>query len=563
MTQVAPPPTPAPAPSRPREARPEPRALTSSPGEGRARRLDPELLLVFVVALGCDLALAWYLAFHLHFISVDGLAATSNAFFVLFSRDPHLAAIGLVLNPLTSFLELPLVALRGLAPWLVSRAFAGSIETSCFGAGGAVLCDLLLRDAGLGRRLRLPLVGAWVLNPMVAFYSANGMSDIPLMFFLLLCSLILLRWLRSPRDSLLVALGVAVALATLVRYEAWAFAALVPPVLLVAERRRQQPWRRTEARLLLYGLPVALAVLFWIGANALVMHNPLDFLTSVYGNLSQTHAIGSRPEGWTAAVRTVAGEVLPLYPAYLPIAALALLMGLRRRQFWLAAALTLSTAAALLVMLYLAHRGGLDLLLRYFMTAIPSSFVLAAYALGLVRSPRRRAALGALVLGALAASTPASLAAMSNPILGGPGMEHAVVRAALADRPVTDGSYAGRIHQELGLGREVERLDRSHRLVLVDSFLGFPIVVDSPDPKLFVITSDEDFEAALNDPQAYGVGYFLVPMPSGEGRLDAVNRRYPGFWRSGDGFARRVAQLGRGAASYRWRLYRIVGPAPL
>ena len=103
-------------------------------------------------------------------------------------------------------------------------------------------------------------------------------------------------------------------------------------------------------------------------------------------------------------------------------------------------------------------------------------------------------------------------------------------------------------------------LDPEHKLVLIDTFEGFSIVVSSPDPNLFVVTSDIDFEAALSDPQAYHIAYFMVPMPEGVGKLDAVNRRYPGFWKNGDGFARKVADLG---TAIHWRLYRIEQPAPL
>jgi len=525
-------------------------------------RAKLESTLVFVTAFAVNLAAARYLVDNLHFVSVDGLAGVANAFFVLFSRDPHLAAIGLVLSPLPSFLELPIVALKGWAPWLVTGAFAASIETAAFGAGGAVIVGLLVRDAGLRLPLRLAMVAAWIANPMLIFYSANGMSDIELMFFILLEGLLLLRWLRAPRDSLLVALGAVVATSTLVRYEAWAFSVLILVPLVVAQRRWSTPWRQIEARVLLYGLPVAFAILFWIGANAVIMHDPFDFLTNVYGNLSQTRAIGSRPEGWLGAATSVFNEVLQLYPAYLCCLAVSLWMAMRRRQLRLGFSLVLLTTAALLIMGYLAHKGSLDYLLRYFMSAIAGSFVLAGYSLGLVRGGRAKVVVGSLLAMAMAGSCVASFEAMNNLTLGGPGMEHAVVTAALSGQPVTNDSFAGRTQQEIGLGRAIDRLDPDRRLILVDSFLGFPIVVSSPDPRLFVVTSDKDFEAALNDPAAYHVGYFLVPTPSAEGSLDAINRRYPNFWRTGDGFARLKAQLSHGSTSYEWRLYRISGRAP-
>jgi hypothetical protein len=518
------------------------------------RAIAKETRLVFLAVLACNLVVAQYLVFHLDYLVGDALSRVADAYFVLFSRDPHLAAIGMIWNPLPSFLELPLVAFKEWFPWLVTRGFAGNIETALFGAGCAVVVSLLLRDAGVGLPLRLAFLAVWVLNPMVLLYSANGMSDILLMFFLLLASLLLLRWFREPRDSLLVGLGVTCAIATLVRYEAWPFAILILLAVAVTQWRSGASWRATEARLLLLGLPVAFAVLFWIGTNAVVMHNPLYFLNGAYSNLSQTKAAAIRLDSWSTAARIVASEVVHLYPAYPVCAVVALALAIWRRQTWVGLAVVLMTTAALLLMTYLIHRGGLELLLRYFMSAIPFSFVLVAYSLGLVRRRIPKVALGVALMALLAVSDLASLGPMSSSRVG--PEEHAVVAAVKHDRPMAN----DHIYQELRVGQAVERLDPEHKLVLIDTFEGFSIVVSSPDPNLFVITSDIDFEAALSDPQAYHIAYFMVPMPEGVGKLDAVNRRYPGFWKNGDGFAKKVADLG---TAVNWRLYRIVQPAPL
>jgi hypothetical protein len=521
--------------------------------------LTHESQLIFLSSLGLYLGASDYLVFRLHYIAPDALSRVANAFYVLFSRDPHLAAIGMIWNPLPSFVELPLVALKGWMPWLVERGFAGNIETAGFGAGAATVVALLLRDAGLGRPWRIALVAVWALNPMVLLYSSNGMSDITFMFFLLASGLLLLRWLRHPRDILVVALGVTVAAATLVRYEAVPFAILVALVIAIRERRARSHWSELEARLLLYGLPVVFAILFWVGANAVLMHNPLYFLNGSYANLSQTQPSHAgqlqalRLETWPAAALFVATESIRLFPAYVLVVALTLALSIWRRQALVGLALTVMSTAALLMMLYLIHRGGLALYLRYFMSVIPFSFVLAGYCLTLLRHRLAQRGLALALLLAFAASGWASFLAMSNPRVG--VEEHTAVAAARLNRPIT----ASPILQELGLGRVINRLDPGHHLVLIDTFEGGPVVVGSPDPKLFVVTSDLDFQAALNDPQAYHVVYFLVPDPVGDGKLDAINRRYPGLWTDGDGFATQVAQLG---SSLQWRLYRIVGPAP-
>src|SRR5919204_6676355 len=81
----------------------------------------------FVLPTVGYLALGAYLDLVAHVIVGDAWSRVGNAYYVLFSRDPHLAAIGFVWSPLPSLLELPLVVLHGVSPALVSEGFAGSI----------------------------------------------------------------------------------------------------------------------------------------------------------------------------------------------------------------------------------------------------------------------------------------------------------------------------------------------------------------------------------------------------------------------------------------------------
>ena len=64
---------------------------------------------------------------------------------------------------------------------------------------------------------------------------------------------------------------------------------------------------------------------------------------------------------------------------------------------------------------------------------------------------------------------------------------------------------------------------------MVDSFSGFAIVLESDNPRQFVITNDRDFRLALTDPAGSDVQYLLVPSPGDPAALtslDALNRTY-------------------------------------
>ena len=114
-----------------------------------------------VGALAYYLAMAAYIALHLHYQIPDAVARVDIAHVVLYSRDPHLAALGLQWPPLPTFLMIPILAFKGLWHPLATQAFAGSIEAAAFSAGSVALLNGGLRWAGVVRGMRLVLCLAW------------------------------------------------------------------------------------------------------------------------------------------------------------------------------------------------------------------------------------------------------------------------------------------------------------------------------------------------------------------------------------------------------------------
>ena len=88
-------------------------------------------------------------------------------------------------------------------------------------------------------------------------------------------------------------------------------------------------------------------------------------------------------------------------------------------------------------------------------------------------------------------------------------------------------------------------------LVALDTVTGFDILLTSPHPKRFVVTSDRDFEAAIAEPFRHQVKYFVVPQPTQRGFYDRINQSYPGLWANGGGFAVLERELGGGYRMYR------------
>ena len=93
--------------------------------------------------------------------------------------------------------------------------------------------------------------------------------------------------------------------------------------------------------------------------------------------------------------------------------------------------------------------------------------------------------------------------------------------------------------------------------MLVDSFIGYAIVLSSTRPEQFVITSDRDFKQAIADPSGTGVQYILVPRERGLASLDAINRAYPAMYESGAGIAHLIQEFPNVGDGADWRLYRV------
>ena len=87
-------------------------------------------------------------------------------------------------------------------------------------------------------------------------------------------------------------------------------------------------------------------------------------------------------------------------------------------------------------------------------------------------------------------------------------------------------------------------------------------IVVSPDPRVFVIPNDRDFQRILADPLTFRANYVLLPPPGGQGSLTATDRLYPGLYSKGDDpngrtFATLVHTFGGAGACPSFRLYRV------
>lgn len=501
-----------------------------------------------------------------HSVEGDALARVHNGALVMFSRDPHLAAVGFVWNPLPSLLTTPFLLLKHWFPSLLSLGFAGSIVAAACGAAAAGVLLLLLRDWGAPPLLRWALLAAVAAHPLVLYSGSNGMSEAPYLLFLLLTCRYVARWLESESTADLVLAGASLALGYLTRYEV-VIAGGGVALLVAGVRFARSPggWRERarEAAVdtAIVVAPLAFTFAAWALVSWVIVGSPFEQFTSAYGNSAQLDAISRLevPRAGLAALGYATRQLLLLELA-LPVAAvLPLVVALRRRaQAVLAPLAVFGTILAFEVLAYV--RGGTAGWLRYYAVAVP----LVVLAAATMASPSGGAG-GRRPLLAVAAAAMALAGVVSGTAIvhdHALAREEATLLEAVVDRRhASPGSRLAleRLRTERAVVAYLDSLHPRTGSVLIDLFQGFKVTTQSTHPRTFVVTSDRDFQEALADPVTFRVRYIVVPDPV-QGSLDAVNRAYPTLYRDGAGIATLLREFVNAGDWPTWRVYRVDRP---
>lgn len=539
-----------------------------------APRIVQSDVLAFMLPLFAYLATASFLVLQWHLIVRDSWSRVGNALYVIASRDPHLAAIGFVWSPLPSIIEIPLVALRDLWPALVKEGFASNIVSAVCMAAAVRELWLMLGDSRTARPARIGLTVVFAAHPMIVHYGANGASEALFLLLLLVAVRNLARWLRRPEAGPLVTSGIAIGFSYLVRYEAGAIAlgAMLMTALVSAARTRgTYRWRFQSglADAVIFIAPAAFTFTVWTMASWIIVGHPFEQFTSLYGNAAQLRAdqyvfLGTG-QGTPAAPKYVGQQIAGLAPFVLPLFVLAAAIAWRRRDPSVLACVAIFgsvLAFASLAFLQGATQGWL----RFYIVVVPLASLLA----GAVLAPETT--VPPRVAGSAKATiTPLRLAAMTAVIAcaaaGLPSGLWTMFDAGLGRGETTSRSYdIGQYLSGEQIAAHLDSLALGDGTVLVDSFMGFPVILHSDRPRQFIITSDRDFPQALADPLSAGVQYILVPPPNGLAQLDSVNRQWPGIFDGGAGIATLQLEfsdpMSAPGEQVFWRLYLVTQSAP-
>ena len=185
-------------------------------------------LLLFLVASTTAVVL-YFSDSHAFTFFGDAASHIVKARQIIDSQSPGIENIGTVWLPLPYFLLLPFVVSEAL--------FFSGVAGPALGipllVGTGVLLFSIVRRLTSSRPIAFLSACVFGLNPNVVYMALTPMNELSLLFFVTLGGYALLRWLQEDRSRWLVLCAVAVALATLCRYEAWVLAGYVSLIAVI------------------------------------------------------------------------------------------------------------------------------------------------------------------------------------------------------------------------------------------------------------------------------------------------------------------------------------------
>jgi 4-amino-4-deoxy-L-arabinose transferase-like glycosyltransferase len=543
------------------------------------RRSKVSLPVLFLLVFGAQLTFGMWMNSR-GFVFIDAYSRATNALMVLYSTDPHLAAIGFVWMPLPSLIELLWVAFFPLWPQIVSSGFASTLTTALAGGATAALLLYTARRLDLSDRLGWAFALVVAANPMLFLYASNGLSEGVVAPFLTGAVCFLVLFWHSGKRRYVTAAGLALALGFASLYEAVPygaalFAALAMGLMWGSEENApsapQGRRRAVEGLGILLLVPSFYVAALWVGANAIIMGDPLYFATSEYSNVGLTVSIGAGglARSATADAFETLGYVFARLSVFLiPVGFLLLIRALDGR-LWRTNTLSLvllllSVPLGLIApLLYLGASYGW---LRFFIYPLFVAAGWGLYEVVLSRHPRRASAF--LLVGWIVAA-PLTLWAMHNPDLG--QEEHWLVKSLLTGKSADQLSMVNSEGQKVAFEDWIdettpvanyldEKVLSKENSVALDAFGGSSIAAQvQPEylKRFLLLTPDQSFKPAVRDPRNHDLSYIIVPNPEKAPQSEVV-RVYPDLWAGKqEGFE---FVTGFEETPHQWRVYKVVPP---
>jgi hypothetical protein len=407
----------------------------------------------------------------------------------------------------------------------------------------------------------------YLANPLLLFYGANGMTDGMLVGAVVASLDGLLEYAQKRRLVSLVRAGVWLALGFMLRYESVPIGIFMGIGLVMGMYLSGHLWSRIQGAVVALWFPIFCAGVTWILLNWMIMHNPLYFALSRYGNASQI-STGTYNTAWIIAAKhhvvvdlyQVAHFTSNFWP-FIPVFIAAGLLQFRKPRDSFGMPLMLASLGAPVLQLLLLYTNRTADWQRFFIYYIPFGTVLFAYVLWKLFGRRSTvpALLGVVVIFSAAyvclhestqhiwghGDRPAFLTIEQRPVSAGQSFASTSIQYKNVSHLIAHSeTIAGYINDHPGLR------------VVLSSFTSYGVIPFIKHPNQIVFTEDQDYRAVLLNPRGR-VNAILIDPPSALSKTEYMYQVYPTLWSGDLPWTRLIKQFSGGV-----RLYAILRNAP-
>ncbi|MDK9295398.1 hypothetical protein [Propionibacterium freudenreichii] len=195
--------------------------------------------------------------------------------------------LGTVWLPVPHLLLAPMV----LSRWMWHTGWGAAVLGSvCLGVTACCVYRSVARWGG-GRAARMVGVAVVVINPSMLYLCATALTEPVLIAAMAMClaglsDLATRRRISSPGEVAIFC-GIPAALAALSRYEGWVLCLTGTIFVAAVVWRRSGSWSRVAAMVAGFAGPPLSAILWWLGYNWVVFHDPLAFFRGQFSANAQ------------------------------------------------------------------------------------------------------------------------------------------------------------------------------------------------------------------------------------------------------------------------------------
>ena len=545
--------------------------------------------LAYLTAWGALLSYGWYSTVVMGMTNGDGTARVVQAFQVIFSREPHLAALGFVWPPIPAFTNIPLIALLrplGLAP------FSATVMGTMYAAGGVVMFASILRALGVNRAVTTLLALSLATNQYYYQTAVAGLSEPVLAFFLLTALRAYVAWLQHPQPSTVMYAGLACAGGMMCRYEAGFWTAAMAGALMITIYqgipglgflRTPGAGNAAEARLRMtsagwaFLAPTVFALLVWVILNQQIAGSPLYFLNGPgstrmspdTARLAGADLAAYSPQGMLVfeAYHSVSGVILMFFdrvlffsPLLLGVSALLIPLAASRRDYrtlGLFGVVWSITAFALIT----GYLGSLPPYQRYWYWLGPMGCVMAAWGIAGVRAWGLRVVLWVLVIGLAFSPNVRTFRATYNEFNEFEPTAEQRLQNALFTTPDL-GTVAGRselVVEWKAVAAEVNQIPPDKLILLDVANPGGPLLLYTQHIERFITSTDDGYLTEVLPEPWFHAHYVIVPEPIYDVKTrSTLLQEWPGLWEGQRQWATVVKEI---PGRYKWRILEL-SPGP-